>query len=180
MRSPDAPAALAPPVFVDIPPPRNDPRAPLDREIAALPNARAVWFADKEYGKIYVAMAGPERASERPLVLVHGLGTNGVRDWYPVLTQLSTVRRVVLFDLPGFGRSGQANLKYSPSNYAAVLSRVIAAYGPGPVDVIGHSMGGAITMFHAAVTRSRCAGWSSSTRRASCIATPGSRTTCGG
>jgi pimeloyl-ACP methyl ester carboxylesterase len=149
VRSPDAPATVAPPVFVDIPPPRNDPRAPLDREIAALPNARAVWFADKEYGKIYLVSVGPERAAERPLVLVHGLGTNGVRDWYPVLAQLSTIRRVVLFDLPGFGRSGQGNLKYSPSNYAAVLSRVIAAYGPGPVDVVGHSMGGAITLFHA-------------------------------
>ena len=106
-------------MFVDIPPPRNDPRAPLDREIAALPNARAVWLADKEYGKIYLVTAGPERAAERPLVLVHGLGTNGMRDWYPVLAQLATIRRVVLFDLPGFGRSGRPTSSTRPSNYAA-------------------------------------------------------------
>src|SRR4029077_14145343 len=42
------------------------------------------------------------------------------------------------------------NVKYAPDRYAAVLARVIAAYGPGPVDVVGHSMGGAIALFHAA------------------------------
>ena len=55
-----------------------------------------------------------------------------------------------MLDLPGFGRSGRANAKYAPERYAAVLSRVIAAYGPGPVDVVGHSMGGAISLYHAA------------------------------
>ena len=73
-----------------------------------------------------------------------------MRDWYPVLAPLAEHRRVVMFDLPGFGRSAQANVKYAPARYAAVLSRVIAAYGPGPVDVVGHSMGGAISLFHAA------------------------------
>src|SRR4029077_5054072 len=43
------------------------------------------------------------------------------------------------------------NVKYAPDRYAAVLARVIAAYGPGPVDVVGHSMGGAIALYHAAV-----------------------------
>jgi anti-sigma regulatory factor (Ser/Thr protein kinase) len=95
-RPPPAAAPLYPP-----PPPRSDPPAGLDREIGALPGARAVWFSDSVYGKVYVVLAGPERTDVAPVVLVHGLGTNGVRDWYPVLTQLSTVRRVVLFDLPG-------------------------------------------------------------------------------
>jgi hypothetical protein len=116
VRSPDAPAPAAPPVFVDIPPPRNDPARPLDREIAALPNARAVWFADKEYGKIYLLTVGPERPPSGRWCWFTASAPNGVRDWYPVLAQRSTTRRVVLFDLPGFGRSGQANLKYAPSN----------------------------------------------------------------
>jgi hypothetical protein len=41
-------------------------------------------------------------------------------------------------------------VKYAPDRYAAVLSRVIATVSGGPVDVVGHSMGGAITLFHAA------------------------------
>ena len=106
---------------------------------------------EAEYGGVYVVTVGPLGApTGPPLVLVHGLGTNGMRDFYPVLAPLAAHRRIVMLDLPGFGRSGRANAKYAPERYAAVLSRVIAAYGPGPVDVVGHSMGGAISLYHAA------------------------------
>ena len=57
---------------------------------------------------------------------------------------------MVLFDLPGFGRSSRANVAYTPDRYAAVLARVIDRYAAGPVDVLGHSMGGAIALLHAA------------------------------
>jgi len=125
--------------------------APLDPEIAALPGARAAWFNDPEYGAVYVVTVGAARDDGAPtLLLVHGLGTNGMRDFYPVLAPLAAHRRVLMLDLPGFGRSGHANAKYAPDRYAAVLSRVIAANATGPVDVVGHSMGGAITIFHAA------------------------------
>jgi pimeloyl-ACP methyl ester carboxylesterase len=130
----------------------DGPAAPLDREIAGLPNARAVWLFDAELGPVYVVTAGVSRdPAEPPLVLVHGLGTNGMRDFYPVLAPLAARRRVVLLDLPGFGRSGRANARYAPDLYAAVLARVIATVAPpGPVDVVGHSMGGAIVLYHAA------------------------------
>jgi pimeloyl-ACP methyl ester carboxylesterase len=129
----------------------SDPPAPVDPEIAALPGARGFWMTDAEYGRVYVVSVGPARPPVEPtLFLVHGLGTAGMRDWYTVLPPLAEHRRVVMFDLPGFGRSAQANVKYGPARYAAVLSRVIARYGPGPADVIGHSMGGAISLFHAA------------------------------
>jgi pimeloyl-ACP methyl ester carboxylesterase len=135
-----------PPAFTE------DPPAPVDPEIASFPGARGFWMTDDEYGKVYVVTVGPAHPSATPtLFLVHGLGTNGMRDYYPVLWALSEHRRVVMFDLPGFGRSGHENVKYAPARYAAVLSRVIARYGgPGPVDVVGHSMGGAISLFHAA------------------------------
>jgi pimeloyl-ACP methyl ester carboxylesterase len=145
--------ALAAPVALGAIPPEalKDPAAPLDPEIASLPHARGFWMTDEEYGRVYVVSVGPTRAPVEPtLFLVHGLGTNGMRDWYTVLAPLAEHRRVVMFDLPGFGHSAQANVKYGPARYAAVLSRVIARYGPGPVDVIGHSMGGAISLFHAA------------------------------
>ncbi|HEY7375162.1 MAG TPA: alpha/beta hydrolase [Polyangia bacterium] len=130
------------------------PAAPLDRELAGLPDARAVWLVDAELGPIYVVTAGAAAARDPaapPLVLVHGLGPNGMRDFYPVLAPLAARRRVVLLDLPGFGRSARANARYAPDLYAAVLARVIATLAPaGPVDVVGHSMGGAIALYHAA------------------------------
>jgi pimeloyl-ACP methyl ester carboxylesterase len=147
VRPKDAPAAPFEETQVPIP---GSP-APLDPEIATLPNARAVFMTDQEYGKVYVVTVGPTGAPTGPtLLMVHGLGTNGVRDFYPVLAPLAAGRRVVLFDLPGFGRSARANVKYAPDRYAGVLARVIVAGGGGPVDVVGHSMGGAIVLRHAA------------------------------
>jgi pimeloyl-ACP methyl ester carboxylesterase len=154
VRPDDAPAATlaAPPAAPPVPP--NGSAAPLDHEIAALPNARAVWLLDAELGPVYAVTAGVAASrdpAEPPLVLVHGLGPNGMRDFYPVLAPLAARRRVVLLDLPGFGRSARANARYAPDLYAAVLARVIATLAPpGPVDVIGHSMGGAIALYHAA------------------------------
>jgi pimeloyl-ACP methyl ester carboxylesterase len=129
----------------------DDAAAPLDPQLASMPGTRAYWMPDAEFGGlIYVVVAEPRGGGTAPtLVLVHGLGTAGVRDFYPVLAQLAQSRRVVAFDLPGFGHSSQGNERYTPARYAAVLSRVIAAYGHGPVDVMGHSMGGAIALLYA-------------------------------
>ncbi|MES1171911.1 MAG: alpha/beta hydrolase [Bacteroidota bacterium] len=128
----------------------HHPPAPLDPEIAPLPEAAGHWMPDPVYeGRIYVIEAGKEVPGRPPLFLVHGLGEAGVRDFYPVFAQLARTRRVVAFDLPGFGRSSRANLAYEPVGYATVLAAVIAAYANGPVDVLGHSMGGAVTLQHA-------------------------------
>jgi pimeloyl-ACP methyl ester carboxylesterase len=134
---------------------RSDPPAPLDKEIAALPNAHGYWMPEPEYGgRIYLIEAGPGEVAAGPklptLVLVHGLGEAGVKDFYPLFAELARKRRVVAFDLPGFGRSTRDNARYAPDRYAAVLFRVIEAYGDGKVDVLGHSMGGAISVLHAA------------------------------
>jgi pimeloyl-ACP methyl ester carboxylesterase len=139
----------------------DDVPAPLDPEMVRLSNVhvdvRGHWIPDDVFGgSLYVITAAPTRAAASakapPLFLVHGLGEAGVRDFYPIIGALAQRRPVVAFDLPGFGRSGRANARYTPDRYAAVLSRVIDRYAPdGPVDVVGHSMGGAIALLHAAV-----------------------------
>ncbi|HVR62195.1 MAG TPA: alpha/beta hydrolase, partial [Polyangia bacterium] len=134
----------------------DDRPAPLDPEVAGLPGARGHFIPDDVFGgTIYAVTAGPASSSSPspsppPLVLVHGLGDMGVRDFYPLLPELARRRAVVLFDLPGFGRSSRTNAPYTPDRYAAVLARVIDRYAAGPVDVLGHSMGGAIALLHAA------------------------------
>ncbi|HEX3694699.1 MAG TPA: alpha/beta hydrolase [Polyangia bacterium] len=132
----------------------DDHPGPVDPEVARLPNVRGHFIPDEVFGgTMYALTAGPSRPSPTapPLFLVHGLGDKGVRDFYPLLPTLAAQRTVVLFDLPGFGRSTRANAEYTPDRYAAVLARLIDRYAGGRVDVLGHSMGGAIALLHASM-----------------------------
>ncbi len=85
-----------------------------------------------------------------PLVLVHGLGDAGIRDFYSILPSLAHDRPVITFDLPGFARSTDAGPPYDPERYADLVAHVIRTYAGGRADVLGHSMGGAIALEHSA------------------------------
>jgi pimeloyl-ACP methyl ester carboxylesterase len=107
------------------------------------------WKLATEYdpvfgGDILVVQAGMQHS--QTLVLVHGLGQNGFTDWISVMPQLAQRYHVVTFDFPGFGYSANANGKYSPANYARVLNGVINRHAKGRVIVVGHSMGGAVSL----------------------------------
>jgi pimeloyl-ACP methyl ester carboxylesterase len=113
---------------------------------AALPAAWSLKLEPEPVfgGEMLVVRAGPTDAP--PLLLVHGLGQNGFTDWLPVLPQLARRWRVTAVDLPGFGYSTGAAAKLSPTNYARVLDRLIEREGRGPVTVVGHSLGGAVSL----------------------------------
>ena len=53
-------------------------------------------------GSLYYYEAGPK--SGEPIVLVHGLGEEGMGYWRYVVEMLAPTYRVILLDLPGFGR----------------------------------------------------------------------------
>ena len=95
-------------------------------------------------GEMLVVQAGQK--NPQTLVLVHGLGQNGFTDWISVMPQLARRYHVITFDFPGFGYSSSPQGKYSPSNYARVLSGVLARHAKGRAIVVGHSMGGAVSL----------------------------------
>jgi pimeloyl-ACP methyl ester carboxylesterase len=95
-------------------------------------------------GSLYVLEAGPRDAPA--LVLIHGLGANGARDFDPILPALSQRYRVLAFDLPGLGRSDHANEAYAPSRYARMVHTLIAEHFGKPVLVVGHSLGAAVAL----------------------------------
>ncbi|MGB5082095.1 MAG: alpha/beta hydrolase, partial [Burkholderiales bacterium] len=99
-------------------------------------------------GKVAVHEAG--RGNARSILLVHGIGAGGARDYREQIEWLKKSFHVVAPDLPGFGASDKGNLLYSPSNYAAVLKRVADRFLERPFILVGHSMGAVVSLRYAA------------------------------
>lgn len=101
------------------------------------------------HGKAHVFTAG--RADAPMVVLIHGLGDKGARDWDGLIPVLARDHRVVTFDLPGFGRSSKGNELYSPERYADfVRYLMVEHFHTRTFSLVGHSMGGAIALRYAA------------------------------
>jgi pimeloyl-ACP methyl ester carboxylesterase len=121
----------------------DDPEA-----IRALPGYRSEMVPAPHFsGQVYVMEAGP--ADAPVVVLVHGLGESGSRDWHPILPALAARYHVITFDLPGFGRSTHAHDLYSPEGYAEFMHALVGQRVRGPFNLVGHSMGGAISLRYA-------------------------------
>lgn len=123
--------------------------APDSAAIQALSGYSATYRAEPEFGAtVRVLLAGP--ADGAPVVLVHGLGDQGMRDFFPVLPALARTRRVLAVDLPGFGRSTHGTERYTPERYVRSLRAITRATIGRAFDLVGHSMGGAIALSYAA------------------------------
>ena len=84
------------------------------------------------------------------VVLIHGLGDDGSAVWNQTIKKLEKNYFLVTLDLPGFGRSSKTNQLYSPENYAKLIHYLTKAYVKKPFHLVGHSMGGAISLRYAA------------------------------
>ncbi|MGB3316248.1 MAG: alpha/beta fold hydrolase [Albidovulum sp.] len=77
------------------------------------------------------------------LLVVHGL-FGSARNWGAIARRMASDRRVVVVDMRNHGESFRAETHSYP-DMADDLAEVISALG-GPVDVVGHSMGGKAAM----------------------------------
>jgi pimeloyl-ACP methyl ester carboxylesterase len=83
------------------------------------------------------------------VVLTHGWGLNATA-WVYLRRRLGDRYRLVTWDLPGLGRSTQpASKDYSLDKLAGDLGAVLDAVGDGPAVLVGHSIGGMITLTYA-------------------------------
>ena len=92
----------------------------------------------------------------RGIVLVHG-GAAHSRWWDHIGPLLTVDRRVIAIDLSGHGDSGRRE-SYSFDGWAREILAVAADAGLGAPTVIGHSMGGVVTLRLAALFGSRIEG----------------------
>ncbi|NTW01788.1 MAG: alpha/beta hydrolase [Oscillochloris sp.] len=76
-----------------------------------------------------------------PLILTHGWGTNST-EWYYLKRQLSQRFRLIVWDLPGVGRSTRSHIRdYSLDAFAEHLDAVLR-FAVKPAILVGHSIGG--------------------------------------
>lgn len=89
------------------------------------------------------------------VVLAHGSGASH-REWAPVIAALHDRYRVVTPDLLGYGRSevSPVNARFHPwSDLGALIALALRA--DGPVQLVGHSYGGALALEAARALGSR-------------------------
>jgi len=98
-------------------------------------------------GEVYIYEAGIQWGET--VVLVNGVGDEGFESWADLIPVLAEHFHVVAFDLPGFGLSARRNKLYSPENYGRFIKWIVDEYAVGPVCVMGHSLGGAISLYFA-------------------------------
>jgi pimeloyl-ACP methyl ester carboxylesterase len=86
------------------------------------------------------------REDAPPIILTHGWGANST-EWDYLKKDLADDFRLIVWDLPGLGRSSRpTNRDYSMENLARDLEAVLELAGDRPAILLGHSIGGMITL----------------------------------
>lgn len=94
--------------------------------------------------ELHVEFYGPDNAPT--LIFTHGWGPDSTV-WYYAKKQLSDQFRIIVWDLPGLGKSKKPkNRDYSVEKYARDLEAVLQVAGDQPAVLLGHSMGGMILL----------------------------------
>ena len=84
--------------------------------------------------------------SKPPLVLVHG-GNDHARSWDFVAARFTDKYSVYAPDLRGHGDSDwQSGGAYLVSSYVADLAHLVELIGRNPVQIVGHSLGGCVSL----------------------------------
>lgn len=78
-----------------------------------------------------------------PLLLIHGLGDDA-DTWRHLIAPLSAQRRVIAFDLPGFGRSDKPDRAYTIPFFQDTLLELLDTLSIQRATLIGHSLGALI------------------------------------
>jgi len=92
-----------------------------------------------------------DEGSGRPLLFIHGLGGT-MNNWRPTIEHFRERYRVIALDLPSCGESGHSEADHGLDFFAGVIRGLLARLGVEEVTVIGHSLGGLITL-HLALER---------------------------
>lgn len=97
--------------------------------------------ASLDGSSVYYEEAG--KADAPALVFIHGWSCDG-SFWKEQVPFFAKNYRVIVLDLPGFGKSAKPNVDYSMAHLAQGVKAVLAAAGVKNPVLVGHSMGYAV------------------------------------
>lgn len=86
-----------------------------------------------------------EGTGNQTLIFIHGLGSY-LPAWNKNIPELSKQYRCIAMDLPGYGKSSKGNYEFSMTYYAQIIKEFIEKKDLKNVVLIGHSMGGQISL----------------------------------
>ncbi len=82
-----------------------------------------------------------------PLVLLHGWGQN-IEMMMPIARNFND-NRIVLIDLPGFGKSNEPTYDFKLEDYTRIIKKLLDELNISNPILIGHSFGGKISLLYA-------------------------------
>lgn len=94
-------------------------------------------FLETASGRIHYVVHG----QGLPLVLVHGFCEDHAV-WLPWAEPLADQYRMIMPDLPGFGKTDLPSEAMAMKNYATTVLHILQAEGLQTAPMLGHSMGG--------------------------------------
>lgn len=81
----------------------------------------------------------------RPVILLHGYqGSWGL--WQQTMASLSGTYRTYALDFWGFGESGTRRSTYAVKDFVALVDQFMEQLGIGRAPLVGHSMGGTVSL----------------------------------
>ena len=118
--------------------------AALLAQLAPAVSATVHWLPSGGALRVLEAGTGPT------VVLLHGRG-GAASQWFTYLTTLARGHRVLAVDLPGFGMSSPtegplATAEDALAFFTVPIETLLARLAPGPVSVVGHSLGGLVAL----------------------------------
>ena len=96
-------------------------------------------------GRINLHVYDTGQTQNRTFLLIHGLGDEA-DSWRKVFEPLSGFGRVVVPDLPGFGRSDHPRRAYTLNFYADTMAALLQSLKIPKAVLVGNSMGAAVAL----------------------------------
>lgn len=115
-------------------------------------------FVDVAGARLHVLELGPRDAEGPAIVMIHGLMGQLRNFSHSLAERLAHDHRVILVDRPGWGHSHLTGARPDLAGQARMIAELIAQLGLERPLVVGHSMGGAVTLALALAVPERIGG----------------------